>query len=170
MSESASGTQGPLSTLDRRRFLQLVGGGVTIVFTAGLPAGLAGEPHQQRRGVPTDFNAFLRVGEDGRVTLFTGKVEMGQGAMTALPQMLAEELDVPLDMVDIILGDTDLCPWDMGTFGSLTIRAFGPLLRQAAAEARAVLIQLAAEHLELSRDRLVVQDGVIMDREHQSFQ
>jgi isoquinoline 1-oxidoreductase len=167
MSESASGTQGPLSTLDRRRFLQLVGGGVTIVFTAGLPAGLAGEPHQQRRGVPTDFNAFLRVGEDGRVTLFTGKVEMGQGAMTALPQMLAEELDVPLDMVDIILGDTDLCPWDMGTFGSLTIRAFGPLLRQAAAEARAVLIQLAAEHLELSRDRLVVQDGVIMDREHQ---
>jgi nicotinate dehydrogenase subunit B len=154
------------STLHRRRFLQLAGGGITIFFTVGLPVDLAGELQQQRRGVPTDFNAFLRVGEDGRVTLFTGKVEMGQGAMTALPPMLAEELDVPLDMVDIILGDTDLCPWDMGTFGSLTIRSFGPLLRQAAAEARAVLLQLAGEHLELSPDRLVVRDGVIMDREH----
>ena len=56
--------------------------------------------------------------------------------MTSLPQLLAEELDVPLASVDIVMGDTDLCPWDMGTFGSLSIRQFGPVLRQAAADAR----------------------------------
>jgi len=158
-------TRDDAHTLDRRRFLQLTGGGITVLFTVGVPVDLA-EGAQQRGGYPSDFNAYLRVGEDGRVTLLTGKVELGQGAMTALPQMLAEELDVPLDWVDIICGDTDLCPWDMGTFGSLTIRTFGPVMRQAAAEARAVLLQMAAEELELSPDRLVVQDGVVMDRDN----
>jgi len=154
-----------LTSLDRRRFLQVMGGGITIFFTVGIPAGVAKEV-QQRRGYPTDFNAYLQIGEDGRVTLLTGKIEMGQGAITALPQMLADELDVPLDMVDIILGDTDLCPWDMGTFGSLCIRTFGPALRQAAAQARAVLLQLAAEELELSPDRLVIREGVVMDTDN----
>ena len=64
-----------------------------------------------------DFNAFLRIGEDGRVTCYTGKVEMGQGPITSLPQMLAEELDVALDDVEIVMGDTDLCPaaWEART-------------------------------------------------------
>ncbi len=61
---------------------------------------------------------------------------MGQGVITSLAQMLADELDVPLDSVDMVMGDTDLCPWDMGTFGSMTTRFFGPPLRAAAAEAR----------------------------------
>ena len=69
--------------------------------------------------------------------------------MTSLPQLAAEELDVPLASVDIVMGDTDLCPWDMGTFGSLSIRQFGPVLRAAAAEARAVLLQLASERLQV---------------------
>ena len=106
---------------------------------ARLPAG--------RQGYPTDLNAYLHIGADGRVTCLVGKIEMGQGAMTSLPQLVAEELDVPLASVDIVMGDTDLCPWDMGTFGSLSIRQFGPVLRAAAAEARAVLLQLAAERL-----------------------
>ena len=75
--------------------------------------------------------------EDGRVTGFTGKVEYGQGVITSLAQMLAEELDVPLKSVDMVMGDTDLCPWDRGTFGSMTTRFFGPPFRAAAAEARA---------------------------------
>jgi isoquinoline 1-oxidoreductase len=154
--------EGPF-TFDRRSFLQLMGGGITIFFTVGIPMGMAEEVQQRRRGYPSDFNAYLRIGEDGRITLLTGKIEMGQGAMTALPPMLADELDVPLDMVDIILGDTDLCPWDMGTFGSLCIRQFGPALRQAAAQARAVLLELAAEELELSPDRLMVRDGAVLD-------
>jgi len=106
----------------------------------------------------------LRIGEDGRVTCYTGKIEQGQGAITALPQMLAEELEVPLSSVDIVLGDTDLCPWDAGTFGSQTIRSFGPALRGAAAEAREVLKELAAEKLNVPVDRLQAKDGVIFDK------
>ena len=78
-------------------------------------------------------NAYLRVGEDGRVKLFVGKIEMGQGPITSLPMELADELDVKLESVDIVMADTDLCPWDMGTFGSMTTRFFGPPLRAAAA-------------------------------------
>ena len=113
--------------------------------------------------MPSDFNAFLRIGEDGRVTCFTGKIEMGQGPITSLPQMLAEELETPLDSVDIVMGDTERCPWDMGTFGSMTTRSFGPALQAAAAEAKAVLLELAAEALKVPQAQLVAQDGVIFD-------
>ena len=61
------------------------------------------------------------------------------------------------------MGDTDLCPWDMGTFGSLSIRQFGPVLRQAAADARAVLLQMAAERLQVPVERLAVKAGVVSD-------
>ncbi len=113
------------------------------------------------RRYPEDFNAYLRIDEDGRVTLFTGKVEMGQGVYTSLPQMLADELDVPLAMVDPVLGDTDLCPWDPGTNGSRAIRFFGPALRQAAATARQVLLELASERLGVPVERLATRDGVV---------
>jgi len=154
------------ATLDRREFLKLAGGGIFIFFSAGDEI-FSQEPARFQGGrgsLPADFNAFLRIGEDGRVTLFTGKIEQGQGAMTVLPLMLAEELEVPQESVDIILGDTDLCPYDMGTFGSLTVRSFGPPLRAAAAEARVVLLELASEKLNLPGDRLQAKDGVIFDR------
>ena len=70
----------------------------------------------------------------------------------------------PLNSVDMIMGDTELCPWDMGTFGSRSTKFFGPPLREAAAEAKAVLIQLAAEHLSLPLDRLEVKEGVVIDK------
>ena len=89
-------------------------------------------------------------------------MELGQGSKTALAQLAADELDVSLDRVDMVMGDTDLCPWDMGTFGSLTIRQFGPVLRGAAAEARAVLLQISADYLQLpSVEGLQVKDGVV---------
>ena len=116
-----------------------------------------------RQGYPTDLNAYLHIGADGRVTGYAGKVELGQGSETALAQLLAEELDVPFDSVDMVLADTDLCPWDMGTFGSLCIRQFGPALRAAGAEARAVLLQMAAERLGAPADRLQVKAGVVAD-------
>ncbi len=114
-------------------------------------------------GYPTDFNAYLRIGADGRVACFVGKVELGQGAMTSLAQILAEELDVSFDSVDMVMGDTDLCPWDMGTFGSLNIWQFGPVLHGAGAEARAVLLQMAAERLQAPAGRLQVKAGVVTD-------
>ncbi len=145
-------------TLNRREFLKLVGGGIIVLFTTGDPLAL-----QQRRGrgYPEDFNAYLRVGADGRVSCFTGKIEMGQGVHTSFAQMLAEELDVPLGMVDMVMGDTLLCPYDSGTFGSRSTKYFGPPLRQAAAEARAVLIQLASEKLGVPEEKLRVKDGTI---------
>ena len=147
--------------LNRRSFLKIVGG-VTIYFTVGDPVAMA-QRWRDAPGYPEDFNAYLRIGEDGRVSCFTGKIEMGQGIITSLAQMAAEELDVPLDMVDMVMGDTSLCPEDMGTFGSLTTKTFGPYLRRAAAEARAVLILLAAERLGVPPDRLIVKAGEVVD-------
>ncbi|HXH29051.1 MAG TPA: molybdopterin cofactor-binding domain-containing protein, partial [Candidatus Polarisedimenticolia bacterium] len=141
---------------NRREFVTLVGSGITVFFTVDPARALADEPARLPgpKGYPTDFNAYLHIGEDGRVGCFVGKVELGQGSKTSLAQLLAEDLEVPLDRVTMIMGDTDLCPWDMGTFGSLSIRVFGPVLRAAAAEARAVLLQLAAERLGVPAGRL----------------
>jgi nicotinate dehydrogenase subunit B len=156
-----------LPSPSRREFIKLLGGGIVIVVLGDF--GLAQDASRERgaRGrLPSDFNAFLRIGEDGRVTCFTGKIEMGQGTMTSLPQMLAEELEVPLDSVDIVMGDTALCPWDGGTFGSLSTRSFGPALRDAAAEAKGVLLELAAESLKVPQAQLLAKDGMIIDRQN----
>jgi nicotinate dehydrogenase subunit B len=152
------------ASVSRRDFLALSGSGLFLFFWVG-PLEAFQEPARLpvRPGYPSDFNAYLRIGPEGRVTCFVGKVELGQGAMTSLPMLLAEELDVALDSVDIVMGDTDLCPWDMGTFGSLSIRQFGPVLRGAGAEARAVLLQMAAERLGAPVERLQVKDGVVTD-------
>lgn len=146
----------------RRDFLKISGQGIFVMFTVDITEILARRTFQFR-GYPTDFNAYLRIGEDGRITLFTGKIEMGQGIHTSLPQMLAEELDVALDMVDPVMGDTALCPWDMGTFGSMSSRFFGPPMRKAAAEAKAVLKELAAERLGVPAERLATRDGTVFD-------
>jgi nicotinate dehydrogenase subunit B len=109
--------------LDRRRFLRQLGGGIAV-FVSVRPSELLGQ--ERRPGYPDDLNAYLRIAPDGVVTVFSGKIEMGQGVLTSQAQMAAEELGVPLEAVRMVLGDTDLCPWDMGTFGSLTTRMFGP--------------------------------------------
>ena len=158
----------PSSNMNRREFLKrlgVLGGGIIIGFNTFdrhawarmSRAGFLGA------GIPTDFNAFLRIGADNRIVLYTGKIEMGQGAMTSIPQLLAEELYVNYDAVDIVMGDTDLCPWDAGTFGSLSIRYFGIFLREAASEARGVLMQLAADRLKSPIDRLATRDGYVYD-------
>jgi nicotinate dehydrogenase subunit B len=152
-----------LFPLNRRQFLKALGGGI-IIFVSSEDLLAQGRRPPGYPGLPDDFNAFLRIGADGRVTCFTGKAELGQGVVTSLSQILAEELDVPLDRVDMVLGDTDLCPYDMGTFGSRSIRYFGPPLRDAAAEARAVLMGLAADHLHLEEKQLTVKSGIVMDK------
>jgi len=146
----------------RRDFLRISGMGIVVLYTMDIRE-LVARRTFQFRDYPKDFNAYLRIGEDGRVSFFTGKIEMGQGVFTSLPQMLAEELDVPLSSVDPVLGDTDLCPWDMGTFGSMSTRFFGPPMRQAAAEAKAVLKELASERLGVPLARLGTRDGVVYD-------
>jgi isoquinoline 1-oxidoreductase len=148
--------------LSRREFLRSIGGGIIILFSVGDFSVL----EAQRRGqsYPEDFNAYLKIGADGRVTCLTGKVELGQGVITSLAQMLADELDVGIESVDMVMGDTSQCPWDMGTFGSMSTRFFGPPLRAAGAEARTILLELAAEHLQTTPDKLVAENGVIFDK------
>ena len=159
------------TALNRRDFLKLLGGGIIITFSAGdVFAQEGGRRRGFRRDEPTDFNAYLRIAEDGRVSCFTGKIEMGQGIITSLAQMLAEELNVPLSSVDMVMGDTALCPWDMGTFGSRSTKYFGPPLREAAAEAKSVLIQLAAEHLSLPQEQLEVKEGIVIDKNNSENQ
>ncbi len=148
----------PPRGLLRRSFLKRVGGGIVVLLSVG-PAELLAQ--DAKRMYPEDFNAFLVIGGNGRVTVFSGKIEMGQGAMTSQAQMVAEELGVDLASIDMVLGDTDRCPWDMGTFGSMTSRVFGPALRAAAAQARLVLTTLAAERLGVAPDRLQVKSGVV---------
>ena len=133
-----------------------MGGGIVVLVRLRPEGALA-----QGRGYPTDLNAYLRIGEDGRVTVFSGKIEMGQGVTTSLAQMAAEDLGVSLDAIEMVMGDTDRCPFDAGTWGSQTTRMFGPALRAAAAEARLVLVRLASEQLGVPKERLVVENGIV---------
>jgi nicotinate dehydrogenase subunit B len=114
-------------------------------------------------GLSHEMNAYLRINSDGRVTCFVGKVELGQNEMGAMAACLAEELDVAFDSVDVIMSDTDLCPWDFQTGGSTGIMEYSPLVRAAGAEARTVLLRMASEQLEAPVERLQVKDGVITD-------
>jgi isoquinoline 1-oxidoreductase len=146
------------AAISRRRFIELCGGGIVVLvgITPLVPRAQVGKSFY-----PEDFNAYLTVGADGRVTVFSGKIEMGQGVMTSQAQMVAEELGVSLASIDMVLGDTDRCPLDMGTFGSLTTRMFGPALRAAAAQARVTLVTLASRQLGVPIERLRVVDGVV---------
>jgi len=151
--------------MDRRDFMKRVGTGLVVAFSVGnnpLKSCAIAQDDTPR------VNAYLRIGEDGRATLYTGKIEMGQGPITSLPMELADELDVRLEDVDMIMGDTDLCPWDEGTYGSLSTRVFGQVLRRAAARARAILLAMASEELGVKVEDLEASEGVISARSDSS--
>lgn len=152
--------------LSRRDFLKIGGTGLVVFFWVG-PLDAFQQPPQPYAeappSTPTDFNAFLQIRPDGRVTCMVGRVELGQGLQTAAAQLVAEELDFRYDSIDMVMGDTDVCPWDVGTFGSQSMRVMGAILRAATAEARAVLLQMAAEKFNAPVERLQVSDGVITD-------
>jgi nicotinate dehydrogenase subunit B len=149
--------------VDRRGFLRVLGGGLLVCLAAPDRAALSQESGRARDSheLPRDLAAWLHIDKDGRVTVFTGKVEMGQNIRTSLSQQVAEELHVSVDAVRMVMGDTDLCPWDAGTFGSRTTPTMGPQLRAVAATAREALIDLAAERWKVSRDGLTAGNGKI---------
>lgn len=149
--------------LPRREFLKKLGGGIFLFFAPWPALDIAELSQQTRRSLPKDYNAFLQIMEDGTISCYTGKIEMGQGVITSLPQMMADELNVPLENVRIVMGDTDLCPWDAGTWGSQTTQSFGPAMRAAAAEAKGVLVEMASAQLGVPAAQLEVKDGVIAD-------
>ena len=104
---------------------------------------------------------WLAIEPDGAIVAFSGKVELGTGTRTALAQIVAEELDVPFERVRMVMGDTGRTPNEGYTAGSMTVQSSGAALREAAAEARLALLEMASELLDAQPGELAVQDGVI---------
>jgi CO/xanthine dehydrogenase Mo-binding subunit len=148
--------------LTRREFIAALGG-IVLSFSLAPKIVLGQEPARLPGSLQTNrtLDAWLRINADGSVTVFTGKVELGQGIVTALAQIAAEELDVPLARVTMISGDTGRTPNEGQTAGSQSIEQSGTALRMAGAEVRALLIDLAAKKLGVPADTLKVTDGVI---------
>ncbi len=145
--------------LDRRDFLRLCGGGL-LVCLAGEPS-LAQESGGGwgRHPLPEQISAWLFIDAHGKVTVYTGKVEVGQNIRTSLAQSVAEELRVAFDTITMVMGDTDLVPWDAGTFGSRTTPTMGPQLRKMAAAARSLLVEKAAQQWKVDPATLVAANG-----------
>ncbi len=152
--------------LRRRGFFRLLGNGVLVGWAAaGAAAQESGRfrPSWMRHPLSQNISAWLHIAPSGAVTVYTGKVEVGQNIRTSLAQQVAEELRVPLAAIRMVMGDTRLTPFDMGTFGSRTTPTMGPQLRKAAASARAILIELAARRWQTSASGLVAEEGRIRD-------
>src|SRR5262249_1766702 len=109
--------------------------------------------------IPDQLSAWLHIGEDGAITAYTGKVEVGQNTRTALTQAVAEELCVPVSSVRLVMGDTDLVPFDAGTFGSQSTPRMSPQMRKAAATAREMLRETAAENWKVEPGIVEVAGG-----------
>lgn len=125
--------------LNRRKFFKIFGSGLAVAFIFQDMSSLAGDTTPQViSGLPTgQVGAWIHIAENGIVSVYTGKVEVGQNIRTSLSQVVAEELHVPLQSIKMIMGDTDLVPYDAGTFGSRSTPQMGTQLRKAAATARA---------------------------------
>jgi nicotinate dehydrogenase subunit B len=114
--------------------------------------------------VPEELDSWLSIGRDGKVTVYTGRIDMGTGIETAFGQLVADELDVPFESVKIIMGDTDLTPDQGKSTASSNVSQGAPPLRIAAAEARRTLLKMAADRFKVSADDLEVANGVIRVR------
>ncbi len=148
------------TAISRRALLKLLGGGI-LVAAAG-PAAIAEALSQRNRpAMPQNISAWIHIGKDGRILVLTGKVEVGQNARTSITQAAAEELQVPMSLVTVLMGDTDAVPYDMGTFGSLTTPMMIPQIRKAAAAARQQLLTRAAKTFGVSADQLTTHDGKV---------
>ena len=152
--------------LDRRAFFKVLGSGVIVGLSikSGLSqeSGKISNPHSEEE-LPNSIAAWIHIAADGRVTVYTGKVEMGQNIRTSLSQQVAEELRVPLSSVQLVMGDTHLTPFDRGTFGSRTTPTMGSWLRSIASSARSLLIDMAAERWHADGASLVAKDGLITE-------
>lgn len=152
----------------RREFLKT--GGALFVGFALIPSAGLGQTGPAGKSLAADqVDSFLVIGRDGGVTLHSGKVDIGTGTRAAYRQIVAEELDVPVQRIAMIEGDTALCPDQGGTGGSTGIVNGGMQIRQAAATARQALIALAATRLSVGSGDLRVSDGVVRSADGRSI-
>jgi nicotinate dehydrogenase subunit B len=155
--------------VDRREFLKLLGGGLLVCLSPTSIIAQESGRAANRHELPTDLSAWIHIDADGRVKVFTGKVEVGQNIRTSLAQAVAEELRVPFDSITMIMGDTDLVPWDMGTFGSRTTPTMSPQLRNMAVAARELLVETAAQRWNTDPSKLIANAGRITAADGQKF-
>jgi nicotinate dehydrogenase subunit B len=148
--------------LNRRQFTAGLGA-IVVAFSFDPRHASGQEPPRLPGSLQTNrkLDGWLRINADGTATVFTGKVELGQGILTALAQIAAEELDLPLARIKMISGDTGQTPNEGQTAGSQSVENSGTALRMAGAEVRAILIELAAKRLGAAADQLAITDGVI---------
>ena len=154
--------------LARRDFFKLLGAGVAVFTTASAKSSEAAQETASSRSfhnedLPGDIAAWLHVGEDGAVTAFSGKAEIGQNIRTELAQVVADELRVPFDSVRMVMADTALTPFDAGTFGSRTTPTMTPQLRRVASVARDLLVGVAAKEWNVSAGTLVAANAKVSD-------
>ncbi|HLU90198.1 MAG TPA: molybdopterin cofactor-binding domain-containing protein [Cyclobacteriaceae bacterium] len=150
--------------LSRRRFFKYMGTGLAsflLVSDVLSSRALANLGADERSIAEDTIAAWIQIGEDGKIKVFTGKVEVGQNIRTSLAQMVAEELFVPVKDIEMIMGDTRLTPYDRGTYGSLTTPQMGPKLKLAAASLREMLKELAVQEWSLGKGSLQLEKGYI---------
>jgi CO/xanthine dehydrogenase Mo-binding subunit len=150
--------------LERREFFKFLGGGLVLLLALDGTAhaqesGRGGAPRPDAR--PPELAAWLHIGEDGAIVVYTGKTEVGQNIRTSLAQAVAEELRVPIGSVQLVMADTDLTPYDMGTFGSRSTPLMAPQMKKVGAAAREALIDLAADKWKVDRGSVSVTGGKV---------
>jgi nicotinate dehydrogenase subunit B len=149
------------SSVSRRSVLKM-SGLLVVAFSLAPRFTFASASGAAKPVAPDLVDSYLAIGADGRITVYSGKVDLGTGLCTALTQIVAEELDVPLGHVTLVQGDTLLTPDQGPSFGSLSIQNGGAQLRRAAATARRALLERAAVKFKTSASTLSIRDGVIV--------
>lgn len=153
--------------LERRDFLKLFGAGIVVFAVAKQAAAQETAPGPKAfhpEELPTEIGAWLHIGEDGKVTGFVGKAEMGQNIRTSLSQTIADELCVSFENVRLVMADTAVTPFDAGTFGSRTTPTMTPQFRKVAAAARDILVAKAAKQWSVPSEKLAAQNGKVVER------
>jgi len=149
--------------LDRRKFFKITGAGLIVAFVLDDLLSFANKTSSPEPSTIAGVESWIHIGEDGTVTVYTGKVEVGQNIRTSLSQIVAEELIVPVLSIKMIMGDTDFVPYDAGTFGSRTTPQMGTQLRKAAAAARLALVDMAAKKWNTTTTSLRTENGSVVN-------
>lgn len=150
----------------RRDFFRFLGTGMVVACAASKTMGLqesGGGRRNSEDNLPREIDAWLHIDAQGGITVFTGKVEVGQNIRTSLTQAVAEELCMPMKSIQLVMGDTQRVPFDLGTFGSRTTPVMNLQLRRVSAAARDALVGLAAKEWNVGAEKLKAEDGKVVD-------